>query len=246
VTVLHRRFRSDDRPINLPTEAQVLALVQEPDISAELVWPPVIIEDYDVPDFGGSSINPALIRVFIDRSVARRRPTLRRTGLTFEEWRSAVALHEQFENILHRKRGMHYDPAAGPSSHGHASVLEHVFVGLKLQRDPKLYEEDLAEFIVESEAEDIKHPPPDLACFPYYDSPDARDIRILKRLAELGVIDAQHPAQKIDQQAAHYGKGHADGEHCGNCEHWESLRCAVVQDPMTFGDLGWSLLWARK
>ncbi len=220
-----------------------MALVNESDIAAELIWPPIIIEDYDVPDFGGSSINPGLIRVFIDRSVARRRPTLKRTKLTFEEWRSAVALHEQFESILHRQCGMPYDPQSGPSSHGYATALEHLFVRSKLQRDPKLYEQDLAEFIVESEAEDVKYPPPDLACFPYYDSPDARDIKVLKRLSELGVVDAQHPAQKIDQQTAHYGKGDANGEHCGNCSHWESPHCAVVADPMMFGDLGWSLLW---
>lgn len=192
MTSAHPRFAEDDHPVNEPSPADVMAMLQAPDITAELVFPPLIIEDFDVPDFGGSSTNPQLVKVFIDHRIAKARPKLKRTGLTYEEWRPAVALHEQFENVLHRLRKMAYDPPDGPSAHGFATVLEHLFVRQKLDADPDAYEADLAELIDETEAEDIRNPPLDLACFPYVDEPDARDLRILKRLAELGVVDAMH------------------------------------------------------
>lgn len=197
---------SDDGPVNQPPLDEVLRLATSPDIARELIPAPVIIEDYGCPNLGGSSIRD-LITVFIDRTIAKKRPTLKRTKLTWEQWRSSIALHEQFENILHRKFGMRYDaegklPNGLPdSAHGFATGLEHWYVATKLHADPALYEKDLAEFIDESEVEKIKKPPPDLACFPYFQAPDARDIRILKRLAELGVIDAMAEEHPLSRQA---------------------------------------------
>lgn len=53
---------------------------------------------------------------------------------------------------------------------------------------------------------------------------------------------------KLSHKMARYGKGHADGEHCGNCVHWEAKTktCGVVASPMTYGTLGWSRLWSPK
>lgn len=186
MTSAHPRF-ADDHPVAEPSPADLAAMLQAPDIAAELMFPPLIIEGFDVPDFGGSSTSPQLVKVFIDARIAKARPKLKQTGLTYEEWRPAVALHEQFENVLHRLRKMKYEPA-----HGFATAFEHLFVRTKLGADPIAYEADLAALIEETEAEDIKNPPLDLACFPYTDDPDARDIRILKRLADLGVVDAMH------------------------------------------------------
>ncbi len=190
MTVHHPRFLSDDRPLWMPSPQEFQALISHPEILNELKWAPVIIEDFDVPDLGGSSTNPGLVKVFIDRTVAKKRPTLKRTKLPYAYWRSSVGLHEQIENILHRMLKMPYDVPGGPSAHGYATALEHHYVREKFKVDPAKYEDDLDEFVSHSEGEDIEKPPIDLACFPYFDQPDARDLKILKRLASLGVKDA--------------------------------------------------------
>ncbi len=205
MTSHHPRFGSDDHPLWMPSPQEFDQVVNSPEILRELKWAPVIIEDHDVPDLGGSSTKPGLIKIFLDRQVAKKRPTLKKTRLPWEFWRSAVALHEQIERILHGL-GMPYDVEGGPSAHGFATALEHRYVKEKLGADPKDYEADLGALIANAEAEDIKDPPLDLACFPYFDQPDVRDLKILKRLAELGVVDAMpkdkfHPMKIGAQQA---------------------------------------------
>jgi hypothetical protein len=200
---------SDDRPINQPPLDEVLRVALSPQIAHELIAAPVIIEDFDCPDLGGSSTRD-LVTIFIDRTIAKARPTLKRTKLRYEEWRSAVALHEQFEVILHRLLGLQYDaPGLNPthhipdSAHGFATGLEHWYVRHKLKRDPAEYEDDLSGLIDRAEVEHIKKPPLDLACFAYFDEPDARDIAILKRLAQLGVKDAmpeEHPLSRMARE----------------------------------------------
>lgn len=206
MTAHHPRFHSDDRPLWEPSPEEFHRLIFSPDILHAMLWAPVIIEDFDVPDLGGSSTNPGLIKIFIDRALAKKKPTLKRTKLPYAYWRSSVALHEQIENILHRKLKMPYDVPGGPSAHGYATILEHYYVREKFKVDPAAYEDDLDAFVRESEIEDVKKPPLDLACFPYFDAPDARDLKILKKLASLGVVDAMphdkfHP-MKIGAQRA--------------------------------------------
>lgn len=190
MTAHHRRFQSDDRPLWMPSPQEFEQVVNSQEVLRELKWAPVIIEDFDVPDLGGSSTQPGLVKIFIDRHIAKLRPTLKKTKLPWEYWRSSVALHEQIENILHRMFKMPYDVEGGPSAHGFATALEHRYVKEKFNIDPQHYEEDIDPFVNESESEHIKDPPLDLACFAYYESPDARDLKILKRLAALGVVDA--------------------------------------------------------
>jgi len=171
---------------------EVRRFLAEPDIARAMSQPPELVDDKQVPDFGGSSVEPNEFggpkRVFIDRDVAKVKPTLKRTGLTYDQWIQGIILHEWFENVLVRLRGMTYDPA-----HEFAECREHMFVRDELQRDPADYEADLKKLIHETEAEDIEDPPLDLACFPYFSDPDKRDVTTLKRLAQLGVTDAQHP-----------------------------------------------------
>jgi hypothetical protein len=84
-----------------------------------------------------------------------------------------------------------------------------------------------------------------LACFPYYSSPDVNDLRILKRLADLGVVDAQHPTQKLSHKVVHYNKGSA-GEFCRTCahsDHGTPPHCELVQDPIE--PQMWCIFWEK-
>jgi hypothetical protein len=61
-----------------------------------------------------------------------------------------------------------------------------------------------------AQLEKITSAPRDLDCGPYYDDPDHKDIRILRRLAELGVVDALHPmAAAVGAKRAPDGKLYA-------------------------------------
>jgi hypothetical protein len=243
---------SDDTPVNQPPLDQVLQIALLPQIARQLIAAPVIIEDFDCPNLGGSSTQ-SLIRIFVDRTIAKARPTLKRTKLRYEQWRSSIALHEQFEVILHQLLGLQYDAPGfkeiGPiripnSAHGFATGLEHWYVAEQLHADPALYEKDLAEFIDESEVEDITEPPPDLACFPYVEAPDARDVLILQRLAKLGVADAMHHPVKLSHEAVGYGPGHGK-EFCRTCEHSDHKAPPTCELVVDIEPAGWCRLWTK-
>ena len=228
-----RHKPADDAPRYVPSEDEVRAVLAHPAIAAQMCWAPVIIEDFDCPDLGGSSTAPELIVTFMDRSIAKAKPKLKRTGLEYEQWRSAIGLHEQFERLTHHVFGWPYD-VDGPSCHGYATALEHMQVKHKLNADPQAYEDDLADLIDAAESEVITKPALDLWCFPYYSDPDERDVRILQRLAELGVKDAMHHPVKLDHVSVFYGPKQG-AERCGVCsrsDHGNPPHCELVADPI--------------
>lgn len=167
---------------------RALVYLSEPDIALAMATRPQVIDVYDVPAFGGSSIElletggPAY--VFIDRSIARKAPRI--AGMPYARWLDAIVLHEQFEAVLWWLRNLKY-----PEAHMFASAAENDFVKDTLRAKPRFYEKDLEPLIAKVENKLIRVPPPDLACFPYRESGEKRDRKMLGQLAELGVVDAQ-------------------------------------------------------
>lgn len=165
----------------------------DPDILAHLAQPHEVVEDFDIPDLAGYSTNGR--RLFVDRHLAQARPDI--AGMPYEQWIQVLVGvdlkvnrcgHEPAEKAAIDVWGYAYTAAhediAEPNEHEFAKGI-----GL----DWPAYVRELKPWIKRAEHELIERPPPDLDCRPYYDDPDADDIRILRRLAGLGVIDAQHP-----------------------------------------------------
>jgi hypothetical protein len=183
-------------PTQFPTPCQRKELERfwaDQDILSYLARPHEIVEDFDIPDLAGYSTNGR--RLFVDRHLAQARPDI--AGLPYDQWIQALVGvdlkrnrcgHEPAEKAAIDVWGYSYPGAhedvAEPNEHEMAKAI-----GLDWAR----YVPELKPWIKRVEAERIERPPHDLDCHPYYDDPDADDIRILRRLAELGVVDAQHP-----------------------------------------------------
>ena len=224
--------------------AEVAHFLNDPRVIKYLSKPKVIDEDHDVPDFAGYSIDGGTI--FLDRHLASAAPVI--AGTQYEVWKQALigptdwkpgapSGHEPVEKAAillgHDYADAHEDYAT-PSEH---------LVLVSLRINPTRYEKELRPFIKRTEIERIENPPLDLDCHPYWDHPDANDLRVLKRLAELGVTDAVHQISKLPHEAVSYGPGHGK-EFCRTCEHSDHKKpptCEIVRDPIKPG--GWCTLW---
>jgi hypothetical protein len=165
----------------------------DPQIRDYLSEPSEVVEDFEVPDLGGYSKDGA--RYYIDAHLAAAKPEF--DGIPYATWRNALVGvdlkvnrcgHEPAEKAAIEVWGYGYPGAhedvATPNEHRAATSI-----GLDWAR----YGAFLKPWIKRAASEKITRPPPDLDCRPYYDEPDHDDIRILRRLAELGVVDAAHP-----------------------------------------------------
>jgi hypothetical protein len=219
----------------------------DPQIIAWLSRPHEVISDFDCPDLAGYSTDGS--RLYVDRHLAKAAPSI--GSKPYKTWLPVLvgidhqnkrAGHEPAEKAAIDVWGYSYPAAhediATPNEHEYAKSL-----GIDWVAESKT----LQRWVKRAEVERIEKPPLDLDCRPYYEDPDANDLKVLKRLAELGVVDAMHPAKKLSHSAARYGKGGPE-EHCGNCEHYipASNECHVVESPMQYGDLGWSRLWTSR
>lgn len=141
---------------------------------------------YDVPDLGGYSIKPGTI--YIDRDAAKDDkliPWL--DALTLYDPGEELIGHEVAEKAIMDVWGYDYEAA-----HEIATALEHDVVTRDLGGDWDKYQKLLAPIIKRAETDAIEHPPRDLDCRPYYQDPDAQDIKILKKLRDRHVPDAFH------------------------------------------------------
>lgn len=194
---------------------------------------------YDVPDLAGYSVDAGTI--YFDRHTG---PLADAPGMRREQVGDCLAVHEHTEKTLIDVLGYSYAAA-----HEMATAAEHEAVRA-LHVDPAAYEKALAPFIKRAELQRIEKPPLDLDCHPYYEDPDAQDLKILQRLAELGVKDAQHPQVKLSHAVVQYGPGHRP-EYCERCKHYKTLNgdmvipaCHLVVDPIS--PKGWCRLWQKK
>lgn len=238
-------------PHRFPSHRQIAELQRfwsDPQIIAWLSRPHEVISDFDVADLAGYSTDGS--RLYVDRHLAKAAPKI--DGKSYQIWlpilvgidgRNKHAGHEPSEKAAIDMWGYSYPAAhedvANPNEHEFAKSL-----GIDWATENK----QLAPWIKRTEVERIEKPPLDLDCRPYYEDPDANDLKVLKRLAELGVVDARHQGKKLSHATAKYGRGDPKGEHCGNCEHYfaPGNQCHVVADPMTYRGLGWSRLWTAK
>lgn len=214
--------------------AELARLMAIPAVAQRTTGPIQLVLDFDVPDLGGYSVDGK--KVFIDKDAARKLDAKDIEG---------IIRHERTEKALIDVLGYSYAAA-----HEMATTAEHEWVNTWVGNSPAAYEARLKPFIKRSEHEKITNPPFDLDCHPYYEHPDAQDLKILARLAELGVKDAQQPQKKLSHEAAGYGPGH-EPEFCKGCKHFVGSRgteeqhsCHLVVDPIS--PRGWCRLWAKK
>lgn len=206
--------------------AELARLMTIPAVAERMARAPEVITKFDVPDLGGYSVDGE--RVYIDRGAKLDPVDV-----------SGIVEHEHVEKVLIDVLGYSYAQA-----HEMATAAEHHIVQAN-NGDPKAYEERLKPFIKRAEHEKITNPPKDLDCRPYYEHPSVQDLKILARLAELGVVDARHEHQKLSHQAVKYGHGHKP-EYCNMCEYFvvNGSHCKLVVDPIQPN--GWCRLWKGK
>ncbi len=146
--------------------------------------------DHDVPDTSGYSKDGKTL--YVDRHLADAHPTI--DGMPFEKWIAALVGphgHEPIEKI-----GMDIWKYRYPAAHEMLAIpSEHSVIEL-LGGRPDVYEKQLLKYVKSDEVEKIEQPPVDLDCAPYYTDPDHNDLKVLRRLRELGVTDAS-PTQSI-------------------------------------------------
>lgn len=168
----------------------------DPKIAAYLNAQPWTVDtDHDVPDLAGYSVSPG--KLYVDRGLAKAKPFIGR--IPFDEWIKALV------GVDYQKRKMGHEPAekAALDIWGYsyetahedvATPCEHEIV-IALPLDWALYSKGISPWVKRAELETIVNPPLDLDCRPYYQDPDANDLKVLRRLRELGVHAAfgEHP-----------------------------------------------------
>ena len=195
------------------TLAQFFKVARSGD-TAEMMaqWPPQIIEDYDIPDAAGISVDRK--RCYIDRGLAKkiRSGEITVRGMTADQIIIAIALNEHGEITI--VDGDNQVDTYWPA-HELITPFEHWFVIL-CGALPSEYEDALAPGIAVAEAQDPENPPLDPWCGPYLEDPDENDLRVLKILRAKGVVDAFKQSKK----SLHYGVGE---EECQRCTMYHSL-----------------------
>lgn len=175
--------------------------------------------DHDIPDLAGYNV-PGTVR-YLDRDAYRAfiepeyaihilgKPI--DTGLTPQQTIQCIVEHEGDEKVLLDAE----NPIdLYPDAHEMATCAEHEKVRA-FGGSPIKYERGLREIIKFCERKSLVKAPHDLCCAPYLDDPDANDKRVLKRMQQLGVIDAF----KIGKRLVDYS--HATGpDRCNVCKGW--------------------------
>jgi hypothetical protein len=165
--------------------AELARFLSEPTVAAYLAKPKHIDEEHDCPDLAGYSVDGRTL--FVDRHLAKAKPAI--AGAPFERWIEGLIGQHGHEPVEKAAIDQGYDYLAAHEDF--ATPAEHLVLQAK-GIDPKVYEKQLRPWIKREEVQRIERPPLTLDCHPYYDHPDANDLRVLKRLREFGVVDAMH------------------------------------------------------
>jgi hypothetical protein len=175
--------------------------------------------DYDIPDLAGYNVagterylDQDFFKALFDPAYARQIGMGEiDTGLSPENTVVCLLEHEGEEKVL-----LDSDNPINSyqDAHEYSTAGEHERVR-KLGGRPVQYERGLQAAIKWCEQKKPQRVPPDYACAPYVDEPDAADQRILKLLKELGVQDAD----RVSKKATNYQPS-AGAERCDGCSMW--------------------------
>jgi hypothetical protein len=146
------------------------------------------------------------------------------TGLSPTDTIHCVFEHEGVEKVIIDADNPidfydYHDEPEGWGAHEYATLAEHQMVRRK-GGDPAKYEKGLAGIIKFCEHKQLVKVPKDYACAPLLDDPDENEKRGIKRLRELGVVDAS----KISKETVEYEVAHDPTRHCAICSMWQGPR----------------------
>lgn len=139
------------------------------------------------------------------------------TGMSPEDTVACLLEHEGVEKVILDSSNPidDYLPA-----HEFATTAEHEKVR-SLGGSPVRYERGLKAAIAWCAKKVPKKVPPDFDCAPLLDDPDANDMRVLKVLRKLGVVDAF----KASKSKVDYSKSSGEDQ-CARCVNWQGGRKA--------------------
>jgi hypothetical protein len=168
-----------------PATARATQAILEanPDLVAFLAQEPAINREYEDPYLGGISKDGNTVYIASDLPIP-----LPKTGIDPTRY---LALHERSEWWLMTKLGMDYlGEDGGDGAHHFAVRIEHNAL-IEDGHDPDAYEDELASYIEDDEAENVspEDVPPDLFLGPYEDDEtplDRRLLPVLRAAAERG------------------------------------------------------------
>ncbi len=176
--------------------------------------PYTVNTDYDIPFAAGNSMDRKTI--YIDRGLFAEvmRGTFGKSGLTPQQIIDCWVEHEHTEKCIVDGN----NPVdTYPPAHQRALAMEHVGVLAILgKNDAKGKVDNYEDTVWPGIQRAYKIPervPADLWCSPLVNDPQDQDEAILKRMVELGVLDAR----KRDKQTARYGIAR---HRCDKCRHW--------------------------
>lgn len=211
-----------------------MKLLDDPKFSAAVSAYTKEDDTHDVPFLGGSDNSGHVIyfdRAFVAAVMAGQ---VKYDGKAFNPI-PFLKVHEAVEGAAIRLLHANYDTdnAQGlPGGHLVATWAERRAVA-HAGLDWNKYQAALQPWIRKDEGEQVKNPPPNLLKVPYIGTAQA---------AEVG-------AQKLSHKSVDYSQGHANGDRCGICRHYQPGRpphCELVQDPMNLGAIGWCNKFKKK
>jgi hypothetical protein len=207
------------RRVNEKHPRELQKLLANPSMRAMMARPYRVVENCDIPDLGGYSVLGDVY--YLDRSFAAalRAGEIPIPGMTGEQIRTAVLIHEHVEKCL-LDADNNIDSYL--DAHEFATCAEHEYVR-SLKVTPLTYERGLRAIIELVQHKMVERPPRALACAPYLDHPDANDTRVLTAFRRLGVTDAR----KASKISVDYGRA-TGAERCAACASWQGRRNAEL------------------
>jgi hypothetical protein len=168
-----------------------------------------------------------------------------RTGLPPDRTLDCTVRHEHTEKIILDAENPidlydHHDEPGGWGAHEFATVAEHELVK-HFGGDPAAYERGLKKIIDFCEHKHLQKVPRDYACAPLLDDPDENEKRIVKRLKELGVVDAF----KVSKEDVDYHRV-TEGDHCLICSMWQGPETAELSPCSLIDGLVRNDRWCKK
>jgi hypothetical protein len=189
--------------------------------------------DHDIPYLLGYNVQGTVTYADRDYINALRDPAYAHqiigeainTGLHPNQTLDCTVRHEHVEKVILDAENPidlydHHDEPGGWGAHEFATVAEHELVK-QLGGDPARYERGLKKIIAFCEKKTLEKVPADYCCAPLLDDPDKNEKAIIKRLQELGVIDAF----KESKENVEYHRSRGP-DHCSVCSMWQGSRSA--------------------
>lgn len=168
------------------------------------------------------------------------------TGLSPDDTLHCILTHEEVEKVLLDSPDIpfdfydHHQDPNGFGAHEWATLAEHEQVRAK-GGSPHAYEKGLEQITQYCAHKQLVRVPRDYACAALLDDADENAVRILRRLRELGVIDAF----KTSKEKLDYSDGMRD-RRCHNCDHWEGGHGRLLSTCQIAEGLVTAQRWCKK